>query len=533
MIEGAPARSDEPTAAAPPAPPSPPSPPSPPEAPFAGLAPVPAPPQAASRRAHWHLLPRTLAARLVAGVVALVIVVVAAAGGATYAELRPFLLQKLNQQVDPLATVNARTIQRCLSVLTSTCPLTTNGTSIHSPQKQWLQVLSPPGAATITVTESDDLLSMGLSGSDQAAIIADPNRMRTVTAADGSSLRVAARVVSVAGVGTYVVVTGLSMDQVNSTLHQLLLLELVIGAGAVGLALLATTVGVRLSLRPLHRVTATARTVAAELSPEGTGLDRRVEVTDPASEVGQLGESMNTLLGAVGAQFAARLESERRMRQFLADASHELRTPLTSIRGYAELARMRRATGATSGEDDSMDRIESEGTRMSRLVEDLLTLARGDQDAPAQRTTVDVAELVADAVEGARASYPQRRIDVVLTDRLAVWGEQDKLLRVLRNLITNAAVHTAAGGPIRVSAARLNGWIVLQVADSGPGLPPEQAAHVFERFWRADSSRARSSGGSGLGLAIVQSIIEAHGGRIEFASAVATGSTVTVYLPAG
>ena len=142
---------------------------------------------------------------------------------------------------------------------------------------------------------------------------------------------------------------------------------------------MATLFGVRLSLSGLRAVTTTAQDVASELSPEGAGLDRRVTDADDTTEVGQLATSFNTMLAAVETQFAARLESERRMRQFLADASHELRTPLTSIRGYAELARMQRAVG-DAADGDNIDRIESEGTRMSRLVEDLLTLARGDTD---------------------------------------------------------------------------------------------------------------------------------------------------------
>ncbi len=291
-----------------------------------------------------------------------------------------------------------------------------------------------------------------------------------------------------------------------------------------------TSWGVRLSLRPLTRVTRTAREVTAELSPEGAGLDRRVPVTDPETEVGQLGESFNTLMGTVETQFAARVESEERMRQFLADASHELRTPLTSIRGYAELSRMKRANGEAE-QPDTLDRIESEGLRMSRLVDDLLLLARSDQGAPPQWESVDVGELVEDAVEGARAAYPQRRIDADAPAALTVLADHDQLLRVLRNLIANAALHTAPGGPIHVSG-HLEGYeVVLRVADSGPGLPPEDAQHVFERFWRADKARTRARGGSGLGLAIVASIVQAHGGTVDFESSVENGSTVTVRLP--
>jgi two-component system OmpR family sensor kinase len=292
---------------------------------------------------------------------------------------------------------------------------------------------------------------------------------------------------------------------------------------------------VRFSLRRLHGVTHTAREVAAELSPQGTGLDRRVPVHDPDTEVGQLADSMNRLLAAVETQFAARLASEDRMRQFLADASHELRTPLTSIRGYAELARIQRRSAAdpsTTSDPDNLRRIESEGTRMSRLIDDLLLLARGDQGEPAHREVVAVGDVLADAVTGARAAYPQRQVSLSAATDLVVVGDPDQLQRVASNLITNAAVHTRADGPIAVSAERDGSWIAVRVRDAGPGLPPAEAAQVFDRFWRADKARTRARGGSGLGLSIVAALVAAHGGTVEFASTVEAGSTVTVRLPA-
>jgi two-component system OmpR family sensor kinase len=225
------------------------------------------------------------------------------------------------------------------------------------------------------------------------------------------------------------------------------------------------------------------------------------------------------------------------MRQFLADASHELRTPLTSIRGYAELARMQRTAqgNAQTGVADNLDRIESEGTRMSRLVEDLLLLARGDADDAAlamHRELVDVADVLDDAVSGSRAAFPDRPISLDVASAPAVLGDRDQLVRVVRNLVTNAAVHTERGRPIYVRAFADAGGAVIIVADGGPGLPSDQAAHVFERFWRADKARTRARGGSGLGLSIVAAVIRAHGGSVRFDSSVEAGSTVSVWLPA-
>ncbi len=362
-----------------------------------------------------------------------------------------------------------------------------------------------------------------------------PGRAITIHTKDSEELRVQTNGVidaplSNGTIAPVIPVIGLSTEEEHRTLGTVLKDELIIGAAAIALALLATTYWVQLSLRRLRQVTVTANEVAAELSPTGTGLERRVEVGDDGTEVGQLAESMNTLLSAVETQFAARLESEARLRQFLADASHELRTPLTSIRGYAELARMQRAAG--EAHDDNLSRIESEGTRMSRLVEDLLMLARGDRSGEPVNELIDVAELVDDAVAGTRAAFPDRQIDVESAAGLHVVGDRDQLLRAVRNLLTNAAVHTASERRI-LATSRLQGdSVVIQIIDGGPGLPPDEAAHVFERFWRADKARTRARGGSGLGMSIVASIVAANNGAVYFDSSVENGSTATIVLPA-
>jgi len=277
-------------------------------------------------------------------------------------------------------------------------------------------------------------------------------------------------------------------------------------------------------------VTRTARTVAAELGPDGSGLENRVPDADPHTEVGQLAEAVNTMLDAVEQEYTARYESEQRLRRFLADASHELRTPLTSLRGYAELVRMR--GGLDPEASDSLRRIEAEGTRMSGLVEDLLTLARSDRGTIAERVPVDVAEVVDDAVAGLRAAYPHRQVAVTHPGPLVVLGDRNQLLQVVTNILTNAAVHATAPVPITVTAGHEGDEVVVRVVDAGPGLPPEQAALVFDRFWRADAARTRARGGSGLGMSIVAALVADHGGRVDFESTVEHGTTVTVRLPA-
>jgi two-component system, OmpR family, sensor kinase len=469
---------------------------------------------------------RSLTARIVVGVVALVLILVIAVGGATYFALRSFLNDRLGQQLDVTARRNAAFLSTCTGT-----PIPNRITCTGSPstQDEWVAVIQQQPLAWQPV-ESQYMHALQLNDEVASTLAQNPGQVATVSQ-DGYSLIVTARLIR----PDVLAVTGLSTADIDRTTRRLLLLEISIGGAAVLVAVLATSWGVQRSLRHLYQVTGTAREVAAELSPEGRGLDRRVPVTEEGTEVAQLAESMNTLLGAVETQFAARLESEDRMRQFLADASHELRTPLTSIRGYAELARMQRDAGAAA--EDNLARIESEGTRMSRLVEDLLLLARGDADPASQAENfepITVADLLDDVVSNARAAFPQREIHLQVVDAPVVVGDRDQLMRVVSNLVTNAAVHTDESRPITVRAfvdpATSDGTTV-QVIDSGPGLAPEQAAHVFERFWRADKARSRARGGTGLGMAIVAAIVRTHGGTVRFDSDVERGSTVTVWLP--
>jgi two-component system OmpR family sensor kinase len=236
---------------------------------------------------------------------------------------------------------------------------------------------------------------------------------------------------------------------------------------------------------------------------------------------------------------AAARESEQRMRRFVADASHELRTPLTSIRGFAELYRQ----GAVRDADATarlMRRIEDEAARMGLLVDDLLLLARLDQQRPLERQRVDLLAVATDAVHDARVVAPERRIDLRLAPGLTapvVVGDEARLRQVVGNLVTNALTHTPEDTAVTVALATEEahgaGRVVLEVRDRGPGLAPGDAERVFERFYRADSSRTRSSGGSGLGLSIVAALIAAHGGTVGVTSRVGSGTTFRVVLPAG
>jgi two-component system OmpR family sensor kinase len=229
--------------------------------------------------------------------------------------------------------------------------------------------------------------------------------------------------------------------------------------------------------------------------------------------------------------------SEERLRRFVADASHELRTPLTSIRGFAELYRQ----GAVRSEEDVrrlIQRIEAEGGRMGLLVEDLLLLARLDRERPLTITPVDLAAIAGDAVHDARAVQPSRplalHLDESLTDVPVVLGDEGRLRQVVGNLVTNALVHTPGDVRVTVTVAQDGAdpdFLLLRVADEGPGMDSTDAVRAFERFYRADASRTRAAGGTGLGLAIVASLVEAHGGTVGLETAPGQGATVTVRLP--
>jgi two-component system OmpR family sensor kinase len=314
-----------------------------------------------------------------------------------------------------------------------------------------------------------------------------------------------------------------SLHDVEDTLHRLLLVELLVTLAVLGaIAGLGLWV-VRLGLRPLREIEATAATIAAG------DLSQRVERDDPRTEVGRLGASLNAMLAQIEAAFDARRRSERKLRQFVADASHELRTPLAAVRAYAELF----GRGAASRPEDlarSMSGITREAERMSLLVEDLLLLARLDEGRPLASEPVELAQIIEEAVDAARVVEPARPLTVSVEPATVV-GDRDRLRQLVDNLFANVRAHTPAGTPVAVELRRSDGRAELSVADSGPGLSAEEAARVFERFYRVDTSRARASGGVGLGLSIVAAVAEAHGGTAGVRPTPGGGATFVVSLP--
>ena len=363
--------------------------------------------------------------------------------------------------------------------------------------------------------------------------------------------------------GTLVV--GLNLGNLDQTMAYLTRLDVVVSVVILVVLMIVGFAVVRANLQSLVDIEETAGEIA-----DGH-LNRRVPERDPRTEVGRLGRSLNIMLSQIEAAFHAREESEaaahqseERMRRFIADASHELRTPLTAIRGFAEYYRQRgglvsrwdkkepggagpgttvTATGLTPDDlDRIMQRVEKEAARMGLLVEDLLLLARLDQQRPLARQPIDLLSLAADAVHDARLLAPDRTIELSVQPGAAflVIGDEARLRQVIGNLMSNALTHTPDGSPIEVSigSARLDPRVpdsaravTLDVTDHGPGMTPEQARRVFERFYRADQARTRATGGSGLGLAIVSALVTAHGGATSVRTAPGQGSTFRIALP--
>jgi two-component system OmpR family sensor kinase len=318
------------------------------------------------------------------------------------------------------------------------------------------------------------------------------------------------------GLGGAMLITAASLSDVKSTLHRLSLVELLVTLAVLAaLALLGLWI-VRLGLRPLREIEVTAAAITAG------DLSRRVGHTDERTEVGRVGSALNTMLDRIEA-------SDRRLRRFIADASHELRTPLAAVRAYAELFERGAATHPEDLER-SMAGITRESERMSLLVDDLLLLARLDEGRPLERKPVDLAQVVGEAVDAARVVEPERPIELSV-EPVTVTGDEAGLRQVLDNLFANARSHTPAGTPVSVDLEQVDGHARLSVADHGGGLSEEEAARVFERFYRADTSRARASGGVGLGLSIVAAVTEAHGGAAEAKPTPGGGATFVVTLP--
>jgi two-component system, OmpR family, sensor kinase len=492
-----------------------------------------------------------LRTKLITALLALVAVALLVISVAGISFLRSYLDGQADSELS--AIVNSAGPQSYVSHYTGTAAsaeyavdVLANGTLYQvAQQSQGFGSGTLPGPA---VAKGSSWLSTGqpatvpaLSGSGQWRVLAYPSHVGTV-------------------------IVGVNFSSAAQTLSRLTAVDLIVSLFLLALVALVGVAAIRASLRPLREIEETAGAIAAG------DLTQRVPDRDPRTEVGRLARSLNIMLGQIEHAFRLRSESarearrsEERMRQFVADASHELRTPLTAIRGFAEYYRQRGVDldqeSAANGNghlsradlDRIMRRVEQESARMGVLVEDMLLLARLDQQRAIERRPVDLLTLAADAVHDARVVAPDRSINLTVLSGAApiVLGDDVRLRQVIGNLMNNALTHTPDGTPVAVrlrsgtlgkpgtggytavgadpqDAVRVPA-AVLEVADTGPGLTAEQAEHAFERFYRADQSR--STGGTGLGLAIVAALVAAHGGTVWVDSEPGQGATFGIALP--
>ena len=339
--------------------------------------------------------------------------------------------------------------------------------------------------------------------------------------APGADFRVATTVLP-SSLGSVIVAQ--SLNEFDKTTRQIGVVFLIIGGFVLLFIAFASRQVIKVSMKPLEKMQVTAGQIAAG------DLSARLENFEPDTEVGRLSTSLNQMLSRIEESFAARTESEDKLRRFVADASHELRTPLTSIRGFAELHRQ----GAVPEGEKTREliaRIEKESMRMGYLVEDLLMLARMDQSRELVMTDVDLSSLIKEAVSSAQAAGPDHPLTSDIAHDVHTLGDTDKIYQVVTNLLANARAHTPAGTAIHVATYSTEGGSFVTVSDKGPGLSAEDQKHIFERFYRVDTSRQRSSNdGSGLGLSIVDEVMKAHGGTVSVVSEPGKGATFTLHF---
>ncbi|MDQ6692038.1 MAG: HAMP domain-containing histidine kinase, partial [Candidatus Dormibacteraeota bacterium] len=432
----------------------------------------------------------SLRARLLLGMVVLVLLGLVVVDVATYVSLNSFLVSQVDDQLRasvPLAAEQLidRHDERHVG------PAFGSGPSNGLPAGAYVAVLGPDGAILaerINQFAASSITAKPTLPGRLPEASTDRPTLFTAGGPAGASYRVLILRLT-GGTGGFFVVAVPLTHEVQRTLDQLLVRELVIsGLVLLGIVLLAMWI-IRAGLRPLERMGDTATAIAAG------DLSRRVSPATPRSEIGRLGVALNAMLAQIEVAFEERARSENRLRRFVADASHELRTPLTSIRGYAELLRRRREL--TAGESETAHRrIEEEALRMTALVDDLLLLARLDQGRPLENELVDLRTIATDAVADLSVTAPSRPVELQAGEPVQVNGDDLRLRQVVANLLRNAVVHTPPRSAIEVSVAIRDGFAVLTVADHGPGLDEAERLRIFEPFYRADPGRSRDRGGS-------------------------------------
>ena len=483
--------------------------------------------------------------RLIVGVVVLSGLGFAVSDVAAGSALRSFLITQMDTSLSSVAGGTALRLDRAGIAQDDNTMVASSESDDAMPMRP--KSIATPGASTlrplrsVPTTMSVTLLGakgnvLGVVGGDlntqaignyiqgmtPANVLLHKNVPFTISA-PGHDFRVLARVLPSA-IGSVVVAQ--SLENIDQTVHQLQFFFIIIGLVALLLIALASGKVINIGLKPLEEVETTAESIASG------NLSARLPEAQPDTEVGRLVGSLNQMLARIEESFEARTASENRLRRFVADASHELRTPLTAIRGFAELHRQ----GAVKGEaqtSELLGRIEKESLRMGSLVEDLLLLARLDQARDVENVPVNLSSVVKEAVESARAAGPHHPVTVEVPEEdLYVLGDNHRIHQVVANLLANARTHTPQGTNIVVKVSQSDEGVTVSVQDQGPGLSEQDQEKIFERFFRADVSRSRTSDeGSGLGLSIVDAVMRAHGGRVSVTSKLGEGATFTLFFP--
>ena len=470
----------------------------------------------------WSLRNRLILASVVLASFAII-----ASDFAANAALRTYLISQVDDQLINISNTSLNRLDRA-----GIAPLEADDK--NSPFKILEPLRGVPTATSITLLDMDGNLigqvggelggkNFAVTGMKIDEVSQYKNRPFTIDGKDGQpDIRALAQMLPT-GMGSVIVAD--SLEKVDKTLSQLRFLFLILGLIALIAIAMAARWIIALGLKPLEAVEDTAEAIAAG------DLSARLPAAKPDTEVGRLTTSLNTMLSRIEESFTARVESENKLRRFVADASHELRTPLTAIRGFAELHRQ----GAVVGEDKTkelINRIEKESVRMSSLVEDLLLLARLDQSRELAKEPVDLNTLITEAVASARAAGPNHPIEIKLeASEIFVLGDSQRIHQVIANLLANARAHTPNGTEISITAMQGVSETTIAVSDKGPGLSKADQDRIFERFYRADPSRVRNSGeGSGLGLSIVDAVMKAHGGYVSVKSELGKGATFTLHF---
>ncbi|MBM7439687.1 cell wall metabolism sensor histidine kinase WalK [Streptomyces sp. HB132] len=458
--------------------------------------------------------PRTLRGQLTAGLVTLLALACLAVGITTALALRGFLISRLDEQL-------AASDGRFAASLEHEAERDADNRSDTRGQAEYTfgaRLLNGVVTQAAVVDDTSDR-PLALTAGDRRTLAGVP------VDADAHSIHLSVspgryRVMAVRGDDRDILITGLPLHPVEETVHRLVAVEAVLFGAALVATGVAGAVWVRVSLRPLRLVTARAAEVAGlPLASGEIAMPGPLPDTDPRTEVGQVGRAVNHMLGHVEDALVRRQAGEERLRHFAADASHELRTPVANIRGHAELA-LRHDGVVPSEVRHALERIAVESRRMTRLVDDLLLLARLDAGRPLEHEAVDLTLLILDATDDARAAGPGHHWFLDLPEEpVTVVGDAHRLQQAIGNLLANARTHTPPGTDVTITLTSDRAEVRVDVSDDGPGIPEELQPEIFGRFVRADHARSRSTGSTGLGLAIVHAVITAHGGSVTVRSA--------------